>query len=548
MTSNRSSRWLFGPVSDLMFGCGAAYMVVFLVLALVGPGIQLWLPATLLPLLAVVAGGPHYGATLLRAYERKEDQIRYRRVTLVATLALALVFLISLRFYLLGTLIVTIYLLWSPWHYSGQNYGLMLMFLGRRGISIPPTLKRWIRVSFVLSFLLLIVQLNGESPAANYAPGVQARSSDPTEPVYTQMSLGIPAPIQAALFWGLVVAYLGALGVAGAGLFRRGSPRDLLPALAILVSQALWFSLPAIARNTGLSFGLVPLDADFAIYTFHYIAAAHAIQYIWVTLYFNRKTHAGSRMSLFYGKSMLAGQLIWGLPALVFAPLMIGSFSYSSDLALLVASIVNLHHFVLDGAIWKLRDRRVGRVLIEEASDEAAPPTRGRSSWILPLVCVTGAIFVVMQVCNVFGLRAFAQSSEQRDVLGAEQVLDRLDLVTRDDYELRIELGFLAKENGDLDAAIRAFGRSVELRSNPRAWYERALLLAVRRQWELAADSFEGAYALADFPVAYTAEFVQSLIQAGRRERAIQVLSDELRRFPRDPTLLSMREGLASGA
>ena len=130
-------RWLFGPVPDLLFGCGLAYLAVFVALAVAGPGVTLWLPASILPLLSVVAGGPHYGATLLRAYERKEDRVKYRNVTLVATLGLALAFLLSLRFYLLGTLLVTLYLLWSPWHYSGQNYGLMMMFLGRRGISTP---------------------------------------------------------------------------------------------------------------------------------------------------------------------------------------------------------------------------------------------------------------------------------------------------------------------------------------------------------------------------------------------------------------------------
>ncbi len=207
-----------------MFGCGLAYMAVFAALAVAGPGVSLWLPATILPLLTVVAGGPHYGATLLRAYERKEDRVKYRNVTVVATLALALVFLLSLRLHSLGTLVVTLYLLWSPWHYSGQNYGLMSMFLGRCGISTPPALKRLIRASFVLSFLLVIVQLNGENPSASYAPSVQATSGSPTEPLFTQLSLGIPAPIQSALFFGLLVAYLGTLGVAGVGACSGAVP------------------------------------------------------------------------------------------------------------------------------------------------------------------------------------------------------------------------------------------------------------------------------------------------------------------------------------
>jgi len=520
-------------------------MAVFLTLALVGPGVTLWLPASLLPLLAVVAGGPHYGATLMRAYERKEDQDKYRNVTVVATLGLLFAFLVSLRFYFLGSLIVTVYLLWSPWHYSGQNYGLMMMFLGRRGISTPPALKQCIRASFVLSFLLVIVQLNGENPVANYAPGVRPASDGPMGAVYTQTSLGIPAQLQTILFWLLAVAYLGTLVAGGVGLFRRGSLRDLLPGLAIVVAQSLWFSLPAIARYGSVSFGLVPLDEDFAVYTFHYIAAAHAIQYIWITLYFHRKTYPGSRMSFFYSKSMLAGQLIWGLPLLVFAPLMIGSFSYSSDLAMLVAGTVNLHHFILDGAIWKLRDQQVGGVLMREVPSDPSPlPLRGRS-WVLPLVAVTGAMFVVVQVVGALERHVFGRSVQERDVSRAELALDRLGLVAYDAYNLRRNLGLLAREEGNLEMAIRSFERSVKLRPSPGAWYEKARVHVLRREWTLAADSFEGAYALAPFPPSYIAQFVHALARAGRGERALEVLGDGLAKFPRDPVLMKARQELA---
>ncbi len=542
--ASRPSRWLFGPIPDLLFGCGVAYMAVFVGLAIAGPGVTLWLPASILPLLTVVAGGPHYGATLLRAYERKEDRVKYRNVTVVATLGLALVFLLALRIHHLGTLVVTLYLLWSPWHYSGQNYGLMLMFLGRRGIATPPTLKRLIRASFVLSFLLVIVQLNGENPSASYAPGLQSASSGPNQPLYTQLSLGIPAPIQSVLFFALAAAYLGVLGVAGVSLFRRGSVRDLLPAVAIVATQAVWFSLPAIARHASLSFGLVPLDADFAVYTFQYIAAAHGIQYIWVTLYFHRKTHAGSRMSFFYGRSMLAGQLLWGLPALVFAPMMIGSFSYSADVALLVASTVNLHHFVLDGAIWKLRDNRVARVLVNEAPIATTPIGASGRSWLAALVFGTGAVFVVSQIVNALEGHAFARALERREVARAEQALDRLGLIANDAYDLRLELGMLARETGNLDTALRAFERSAELRPNPGAWYEKARVHMLRAEWAFAANSFERAYALAPFPPSYLVEFADALKRAGQRDRALAVLNDGLSKFPQDPELERARRAL----
>ena len=59
--ASRPARWLFGPIPDLLFGCGVAYLAVFVGLAVVGPDVTRWLPASILPLLTVVAGGPHYG-------------------------------------------------------------------------------------------------------------------------------------------------------------------------------------------------------------------------------------------------------------------------------------------------------------------------------------------------------------------------------------------------------------------------------------------------------------------------------------------------------
>ena len=116
----------------------------------------------------------------------------------------------------------------------------------------------------------------------------------------------------------------------------------------------------------------------------------------------------------------------------------------------------------------------------------------------------------------------------------------------RDSYHLRRDLGFLAKDNGQLDTAIRAFERSVELRPSPRAWYEKARLHGVRDEWALAAESYEGAYALAPFPAPYIVEFVQALVQAGRREQALQILNDGLKKFPRNPSLLKARGEFAA--
>ena len=87
---------------------------------------------------------------------------------------------------------VTLYLTWSPWHYTGQNYGIGLMFLRRGGIDIPPDLKRWIYASFLLAFLMTAVVMHA-SPDASYSPA----DFDATRVLF--VPLGIPKPVATGL-------------------------------------------------------------------------------------------------------------------------------------------------------------------------------------------------------------------------------------------------------------------------------------------------------------------------------------------------------------
>ena len=82
-------RWFFGPVSDLGLGCGLLYGGFFAWQALAGPELRATLPYELLPLLTLLLGAPHYGATLLRVYEQREDRRRYAVFAVYLTILLA---------------------------------------------------------------------------------------------------------------------------------------------------------------------------------------------------------------------------------------------------------------------------------------------------------------------------------------------------------------------------------------------------------------------------------------------------------------------------
>jgi hypothetical protein len=125
-------------------------MLLFVVLVLPGPSVRAFQPLYLAPLLMLVISTPHYGATLIRVYEQRSERRAYAFFTVWTTLALLVLFVWGIRDAAVGTVLFTVYLTWSPWHYTGQNYGIAVMFMRRRGID-PGSVKRWLYSCFILS-------------------------------------------------------------------------------------------------------------------------------------------------------------------------------------------------------------------------------------------------------------------------------------------------------------------------------------------------------------------------------------------------------------
>ena len=168
-TAPSRPRWLFGPVPDLLLGCGGIYAFVFAALSISAPTVHAIAPQAVLPIIILLTSVPHYGATLLRVYERRSDRQHYRFFALWASLAVYAWLAVGVYDVPVGSLLVTTYLTWSPWHYSGQNYGIALMFLGRRGVSVGHTAKRCLHLSFVLSCVIAILHSHSGEVSTTYA-------------------------------------------------------------------------------------------------------------------------------------------------------------------------------------------------------------------------------------------------------------------------------------------------------------------------------------------------------------------------------------------
>lgn len=449
--------------------------------------------ALLFPALALLCNYPHYAATWLRLWALMKQGVepQLRTQLLHATCVLGL--LTTLYFPSLLAPFLTLYLLWSPWHYAGQNYGLTLYFLHRKARGLTQAEQRLLRMSFMASTLipaLFLMRAGGE------APGLLSLSLS----AWLTSSLGL-----AAL---LVQLYASMRALARVTVQASLEQRlhEVLPSLLLVVVQLLWFSsllLPLLGKR--LPFLPAQLGTG-------EIAFLHCAQYLWLTAQLHAAVSHGQPRPAHaewerYFKLFAVGALLW----LALPWGMSRGLSADYQHAVMVTTVwVNLHHFVLDGWIWKLRDVRVREALGLEAS--ALPhPTAGSDE--------------SRRYSRLWGVFAFLML-----LLAGTDLFYRKGLLTPDDATLRARLlqlnpssatllsyeGMAQLEHGHRQEALHTFRQALKLQPlDAAAWHNLAMLLK-EEQPLLAIQHFERATELA--PQLHAAQLQLGILYAQQQD------------------------------
>jgi tetratricopeptide (TPR) repeat protein len=449
--------WIYNPWLDLIVGCGAwSAPLLLLSYFSLASSARTWSIAFYV--LALFFNYPHYMATIYRAYHRSEDFQKYRIFTVHTTALILLTLLLSHFWLRLLPWIFTLYLTWSPWHYSGQNYGLFMMFARRAGADPDQPTRRALYGAFVVSYLLLFLGFH---------------TGPSTDPLF--LSLGIP---QAVSRWEQIILSVAFVALSGYGLrnlARETGWRKLIPSLTLFSSQFLWFLLPtAISLIRGLE---IPQSR----YSSGVLAVMHAAQYLWITSYYarreaGREASAGSARRAAPGWRPLAyfGVLMLGGIALFVPGPWLASRAFHFDFTasfLIFTALVNIHHFILDGAIWKLRDGRIASLLLnsrEKISDAAAGAggqfvAAGR--WLVG--STTGARWLRVSVALLLLVWGTVDQTRYYLALHSDDLRDlqRAAAMNSFDSSLQMRLAHRAMESGQTQQAETAWRRA--LQTNP---------------------------------------------------------------------------------
>src|SRR5579863_4499318 len=503
ISQTASSPWIYNPWLDLIVGCGAWSAPLLLISYLsLASNARTWSIAFYV--LALFFNYPHYMATIYRAYHRSEDFQKYRTFTVHTTGLILLTLLLSHYWLRLLPWIFTIYLTWSPWHYSGQNYGLFMMFARRAGADPGKAGRRALYGAFVVSYLILFLSLH------------TGPSSDPLF-----VSLGIPAVVsrwEQAVF-GVAFVVLSVFGLSR--LARGAGLRKLVPSLTLFSSQFLWFLLPAaISRFRGLD---IPQNR----YSTGVLAVMHSAQYLWITSYYARReaNQAGADVA---AESVAAKPRNWR-PLAYFAVLVAGgialfvpgpwlvsrAFHYDFRSSFLIfTALVNIHHFILDGAIWKLRDGRIASLLLNsrERISGAAAEAGGRfaAAWRWLAGSTTGARS--LRVGSAVLLLVWGTVDQARYYFLHTDDLHNLERAAAlDSFDSSLETRIAQKEldNGQPQLAEAAWRRAMQ--ANPADPAPRQALL----RFLIGQKRLDEALALTEASLKYAPKDVNLLVDHG---------------------------------
>jgi tetratricopeptide (TPR) repeat protein len=510
----KDSPWIYRPWLDLLIGAGGwSAPLLLLAYPLSISGGQAI--STAFYTLALVFNNPHYMATVYRAYGSQEDRRKYRFFTLYITAFLVLAGVLVHFYSRWLPWLFTLYITWSPWHYAGQNYGLLMMFVRRGKVTPSPLARHALYGAFIASYLMLFLSFHARP------------SLDPMV-----LSLGLPerAGDIGRIVLGAIFAVLGSYGLASIVRQASSSWRNLIAPLTLFATQFLWFVLPSFLD---LAYGVrLPQTR----YSTGILAVMHSAQYLWITSYYARRETEAKGLQ-WRGWTYFAALVIGGIALFVPGPWLVSYlFHYDFSASFLIfISLINIHHFVLDGAIWKLRDGRIASLLLGSRDQIAAAAKKTLSGVAQRL---SGPWFRRMRAAAVIVLLAWAGLDQLKYHLaqGGHDVGRLVGVATLNPYDATVLRGLAESEMkaGNSSESLAALGRAANLAgSNPEI--RKRFIAAL-----LEAHLFDEAYAqnlrlLAahDADASWMVNFGLAAEQLGHMAEARESWNAALKAYPR---------------
>ena len=333
------------PSFDYLFiGGGLSLMVTAMVIMV--PDTSGLLDETTLPFFILLSNSAHFAASTVRLYT-KPDAFHSRPFVTMGLPLVTLLLLTACMFQAgrLGPTVQALYLTWSPYHYAAQAYGLAVMYCYRSGCLLSSREKNTLWLISMVPFLYAF--MTGSGVGVDWILPQRVLDLTLTDDIRRISSQIL-----------VVVAFLTPLLLLAAVWRSHGRPLPII-SLLLLFSNGIWWLV------------LSSLDA------FAWATIFHGIQYLTIVMIFHVKdrtaedgnTHGTLYHSVwFYGVCLMLGYGLFNVLPLAYR---FAGFGRVESIMLVVATI-NIHHFIVDGYIWRLKKADSNRRIVESGAQAVA--------------------------------------------------------------------------------------------------------------------------------------------------------------------------------
>jgi hypothetical protein len=336
------------PVFDY-FLIGGALSLVVVAAVTVYPQLAPFSTAQDFKYFILFSNSAHFASSTVRLYTKPgadgHQSFPFLKLGL-PFIALAVITIAVFNEDLIGKHFRAIYFTWSPYHYAAQAYGLTVMYCYRSGCLLSANNKQLLWWVAMLPFFYNFATFpNGGLhwiDAAGWLNQPQAIA------FLEQFSLFMP--------W----IALGAVLLLSAKIWRsERRPMPLIGALMLITNGFWWFVFP-------------PMKA------FVWATIFHGLQYLAIIVIFHVKdqmNRPGNRRGMlyhaltFYGASLALGFVLfdWFPRAYIFMGVAAGTS------VMMTVAAINIHHFIVDSFIWRLKKTDKNRAIVDAAPTAPAP-------------------------------------------------------------------------------------------------------------------------------------------------------------------------------
>jgi hypothetical protein len=360
--------YFVSPLADVLVAGGGLSVIVFVIMVLCGyvPGTTKgtfraeWAISIAFSLQMVV-NWPHFAATSFRLYQSYDRMMQFPKtsflspVLVVGGLAWSMVDANVANWY------AKLFITWSGYHFCAQTKGITLLYARRLGVNIDP-LARWLIVIVTHTpWLFAITRAEG---GENLGPFYSL-----TIPRGLPFGIAFPFAWAPALEWTANAFYaLGCIAFVLLVVLVMAREGRVLPiaTAAPMIAQTLWFG---------------PWGSGTAVFN-EFVPFFHSLQYMIIAWLFQLKEESaqpgflvGLPTVLFETAKWLAFIIPGGLALFWLWPHAFSWTGYPLQHSLgCVNAAIQIHHFFVDGVIWKIRDPRTRAMLGGNLFDLAGVP------------------------------------------------------------------------------------------------------------------------------------------------------------------------------